>query len=55
MAEPALKLGFLAPSTTHSTSNKIYEPDNLQRQVIVSGVQPCRETGTIVGELLTAF
>ena len=47
VTEPALELGFLAPSCAYSMPNKIYEPDNPQRQVIVSGIQPCGEAGTV--------
>lgn len=48
ITEPAPEHGFPAPSSAHSTADKILEPDNLPRHVIVSGTQPCREAGTIL-------
>ena len=47
ITKPALQLGFLAPGSVHSMSNKINELDDPQRQVIVSGIQPGREAGMI--------
>lgn len=40
MTEPALELSLLAPSCATRAPDKIYEPDNPQRQLTVSGLQP---------------